>query len=106
MKSMIDSTIIGHMCLQNITNDMKSVNLIGHKPEHDLILKDRGTSSPSKKGKEAVNLSMEKPILDINKVLNRATHDPRSQALFLNEIKRACLDFNRSPIMYKNNRFD
>lgn len=85
---------------------MRKVNLIGHRKGHDLILKDRAPNSPGKKGGDFVNLSMEKPILDISKALNRGTTDPRTQALFVNEIKQACLDFNRSPIIYKRNQFD
>ena len=75
-----------HMVQANITKDMKKVNLMGIKPEHDLILKDRKSISPGK-NHPFDNYEMEKPIIDVGSAINRASGDPRTQARFLSTVK-------------------
>ena len=48
---------------------------------------------------------MEKPVLDVNQAISRASNDPGSQTAMLKTVKQACLEFNSTPVEYNNNRF-
>lgn len=85
--SVLDSTILTHMCIKNITDDLKKVNLIAQRPEAEL-LKDGllfnapRPSAPGTARGEKPSM-VEKPILDIRKAMGNFTTDPRAQALFV-----------------------
>lgn len=67
-----------------MSNDMKKVNLMGMKPEHDLILGDR--VSPLKKHSLDAT-ETDKPVIDIAPSINRTSTDARAQARFLSMFK-------------------
>ena len=97
-----DSTIINHLCIQNITNDMRKVNLIGFQTDYDLMMKDKIDLSiengPKSRGHNHQVATMEKPILNIKAHINRNSNDTRAQTNFIREVKKACLDFKSSQI--------
>ena len=61
---------------------------MGQKPIHDLLLKDRKTTSPrGTHYTKPINLEMEQPIIDVSSVLNRSSADPGAQSKLLQTVK-------------------
>ena len=44
---------------------------------------------------------MDKPIIDLDHMVNRDSCDPRAQGRFLTLLKQACLNFKSTPIKYR-----
>ena len=78
----LDSTIITHMCIKNITNDLKQVNLISQRPEAELLKDGLLFNAPRPSGPGTARgekpSMVEKPILDIRKAMGNFSTDPRA----------------------------
>ena len=102
-----DSVILVHLVQKNITSDMRQIELLQERPEHDFLMKDRQRTTPKHYlANLANNIEMNKPIIDVNEAVNRNSSDPRAQAQLLSLIKLASFNFRRKPIIFNNNQIN
>ena len=68
-------------------------------------MKDRKPTSPKVDGRNGVNIDMDKPLIDLDGMVNRDSCDPRAQGRFLTLMKQACLNFKSTPIKYRQSMY-
>ena len=74
---------------------------MGEENERDLILPGKKVNQPVLKGNKD---SLVPHVLNLKDHIT--SNDPRAQSTFVNMVKKACLEFKRSPIDFDKNKID